>query len=414
MNFTIYLPLLLISIMLLHCSVFVYNPESDLISEQFCWIHFASVILAIGIILMEFPKSKSKITFSLPDLLLILLYGIVLISCKTEQCQIPNRFLFISQLITLWFMLRVLLQVHKELLLFFNLIMIFTSILIAYYLFFCTDTTSIFYLATNKASLSAIKINLYLDYIAVIYPICLNMSLHNLNCNKFRNWNTSTCLFYFSTLGTCTTVMIVLSYTHHPLWIITTIASLWIVWERYKHKINVIKSLPKKYLSIIIGAIFILVIIISIQLIHSKMNTSSFIERVLSMNFIYPNKECWIISTEFKMGGLFLFFSWIISSVYYGIKHRQTAAVYSILIMCIISLYKNPFQQPYFWVLLIFLIIICITQPEKPLKEKGYPYIGILSAIVSCFLFYGQIDDFNYYRKWLESQKLQSVISLKK
>ena len=154
MNFTIYSPFILISIMLLHCSVFVYNPESNLISGQFCWIHFASVLLAIGVIIMEFSQSKSRLTFSLPDVLLILLFGIVLISCRSEQCLTPNRFLLISQLLTLWFMLRVLFQVHKELLLFCNMIFIFTSFFITYYLLFCTQTDSIFYCSTNKPSFS--------------------------------------------------------------------------------------------------------------------------------------------------------------------------------------------------------------------------------------------------------------------
>ena len=144
------------------------------------------------------------------------------------------------------------------------------------------------------------------------------------------------------------------------------------------------------------------------------MNINTSLERFLSMNFQYPNKEYWIISPNFKILGLFLFLSWILSSVYYGIKHRQTSAVYSIFTMCVISLYKNPFQQPYSWILLISLMIICITQPEKLLKEKGYPYIGILSAIISCFLFYGQIDNFNHYKKWLKSHNSQFTFSLKK
>ena len=144
------------------------------------------------------------------------------------------------------------------------------------------------------------------------------------------------------------------------------------------------------------------------------MNINSSFERFLSMSFQYPNKEYWIISPKFKILGLFLFLSWILSSVYYGIRHRQTTAVYSIFTMCVISLYKDPFQQPYSWILLISLMIICITQPEKLLKEKGYPYIGILSAIISCFLFYGQIDNFNHYKKWLKSHNSQFTFSLKK
>lgn len=113
-NFFSYLRLLLLATsgMLLLCIIFAMNPElaDGTLSGKICWFHFTSLLLAGGVLLMEFTTKKSRFIFSLPDALLLLLFGIVLVSYDKDENLQPERFLFIAQLVALWFMLRGALQ----------------------------------------------------------------------------------------------------------------------------------------------------------------------------------------------------------------------------------------------------------------------------------------------------------------
>ena len=117
-NFFSYLRLLLLATsgMLLLCIIFAMNPElaDGTLSGKICWFHFTSLLLAGGVLLMEFTTKKSRFIFSLPDALLLLLFGIVLVSYDKDENLQPERFLFIAQLVALWFMLRGALQAHQE------------------------------------------------------------------------------------------------------------------------------------------------------------------------------------------------------------------------------------------------------------------------------------------------------------
>lgn len=122
-NSIYYLRLLLLATsgMLLLCIIFAMNPElaDGTLSGKICWFHFTSLLLAGGVLFMEFTTQKSRFIFSLPDALLLLLFGIALISYDKDENLQPERFLFIAQLVALWFMLRGTLQAYQELRLFF-------------------------------------------------------------------------------------------------------------------------------------------------------------------------------------------------------------------------------------------------------------------------------------------------------
>lgn len=82
--------------------------------EKFAGFHFTSLLLAGGVLLMEFTTKKSRFIFSLPDALLLLLFGIVLVSYDKDENLQPERFLFIAQLVALWFMLRGAYRLHRN------------------------------------------------------------------------------------------------------------------------------------------------------------------------------------------------------------------------------------------------------------------------------------------------------------
>ena len=95
-NFFSYLRLLLLATsgMLLLCIIFAMNPElaDGTLSGKICWFHFTSLLLAGGVLLMEFTTKKSRFIFSLPDALLLLLFGIVLVSYDKDENLQPERF----------------------------------------------------------------------------------------------------------------------------------------------------------------------------------------------------------------------------------------------------------------------------------------------------------------------------------
>ena len=68
-NFFSYLRLLLLATsgMLLLCIIFAMNPElaDGTLSGKICWFHFTSLLLAGGVLLMEFTTKKSRFIFSL-------------------------------------------------------------------------------------------------------------------------------------------------------------------------------------------------------------------------------------------------------------------------------------------------------------------------------------------------------------
>ena len=86
--------LLATSGMLLLCTIFAINPElaNGTFSGRICWFHFTALLLAGSVLLMEFTTRKSRFIFSLPDALLLLLFGIVLITYDKDRNLQPFPF----------------------------------------------------------------------------------------------------------------------------------------------------------------------------------------------------------------------------------------------------------------------------------------------------------------------------------
>ena len=99
--------------MLLLLTIFIPSVESMPNSKfgPFDWFHFTSMLFAIGVLL---TKPTTRFKFLLPDIILLLLFGIVLYQYQTNSLFSSEQFLFVSQLIVLWFMLRATLQSQKE------------------------------------------------------------------------------------------------------------------------------------------------------------------------------------------------------------------------------------------------------------------------------------------------------------
>lgn len=235
-NFFSYLRLLLLATsgMLLLCIIFAMNPElaDGTLSGKICWFHFTSLLLAGGVLLMEFTTKKSRFIFSLPDALLLLLFGIVLVSYDKDENLQPERFLFIAQLVALWFMLRGALQAHQELRPFFITIIIFTGIVPAIWGISHTINPAPITHPVFRLLETSLKPEPFYGYIAVIFPVCLNTLLRFKNCDKIALWKSRTFLFYFSILGSTLIITTLIFKTDQPVWLAALLSGIWVCWMR--------------------------------------------------------------------------------------------------------------------------------------------------------------------------------------
>lgn len=457
-NFFSYLRLLLLATsgMLLLCIIFAMNPElaDGTLSGKICWFHFTSLLLAGGVLLMEFTTKKSRFIFSLPDALLLLLFGIVLISYDKDENLQPERFLFIAQLVALWFMLRGALQAHQELRPFFITIIIFTGIVpaiwgISHAINPAPITHPVFRLLETS-----LKPEPFYGYIAVIFPVCLNTLLRFKNCDKVALWKSRTFLFYFSILGSTLIITTLIFKTDQPVWLAALLSGIWVCWMRLIGWKQTKEAIQKHIQLFAISSIILFVAITAVILVGNIQKAQAGDRRLLIWNITtqaimehpvtgigiggfpatyakeqsayfetdtasskekqtatcpqYAYNEYLQIGLELGITGLLFFIFWLAFSLYYGIRHRQIGTSGGILALGIFALYSYPLQLPTYWVLLLFLTAICVTNPkhDKQRAQRSIPYISAIAAILTCILFYGQKDTYYTYREWKTLQEL--------
>ena len=457
-NFFSYLRLLLLATsgMLLLCIIFAMNPElaDGTLSGKICWFHFTSLLLAGGVLLMEFTTKKSRFIFSLPDALLLLLFGIVLVSYDKDENLQPERFLFIAQLVALWFMLRGALQAHQELRPFFITIIIFTGIVpaiwgISHAINPAPITHPVFRLLETS-----LKPEPFYGYIAVIFPVCLNTLLRFKNCDKVALWKSRTFLFYFSILGSTLIITTLIFKTDQPVWLAALLSGIWVCWMRLIGWKQTKEAIQKHIQLFAISSIILFVAITAVILVGNIQKAQAGDRRLLIWNITtqaimehpvtgigiggfpatyakeqsayfetdtasskekqtatcpqYAYNEYLQIGLELGITGLLFFIFWLAFSLYYGIRHRQIGASGGILALGIFALYSYPLQLPTYWVLLLFLTTICVTNPKhnKQRAQRSIPYISAIAAILTCILFYGQKDTYYTYREWKTLQEL--------
>ena len=270
-NFFSYLRLLLLATsgMLLLCIIFAMNPElaDGTLSGKICWFHFTSLLLAGGVLLMEFTTKKSRFIFSLPDALLLLLFGIVLVSYDKDENLQPERFLFIAQLVALWFMLRGALQAHQELRPFFITIIIFTGIVPAIWGISHTINPAPITHPVFRLLETSLKPEPFYGYIAVIFPVCLNTLLRFKNCDKIALWKSRTFLFYFSILGSTLIITTLIFKTDQPVWLAALLSGIWVCWMRLIGWKQTKKAIQKHIQLFAISSIILFVAITAVILV---------------------------------------------------------------------------------------------------------------------------------------------------
>lgn len=358
------------------------------------------------------------------------------------------------QLVALWFMLRGALQAHQELRPFFITIIIFTGIVPAIWgISHTIDPTPITHPVFKLLEIS-LKPEPFYGYIAVIFPICLNTLLRFKNCDKIALWESRTFLFYFSILGAVLIITALLFKINQPVWIAAILSGIWVCWTRMIGWKQTKETIQQHIKLFAISSIILFVIVAAIILAGNIQKAQAGDRRLLIWNITtqaimehpitgtgiggfpatyakeqsayfetdiasskekqtaicprYAYNEYLQIGLELGITGLLLFIFWLAFSLYYGIKHRQIGASGGILALGIFALYSYPLQLPTYWVLLLFLTVICVTNPkhDKQRIQRSIPYISAIAAVLTCILFYGQKDIYYTYKEWKTLQKL--------
>lgn len=460
-----YLQLLTLSAsgMLLLCIVFTSNPElaNGIISGKLCWFHFTVLLFACCILLMEITIKKSRFTFSLPDGLLLFLFGTMLISYDNHLNLQPEKLLFIAQLTMMWFMLRSALQAHPYLKMFFLSTIMFTSVIVSVWsINYLYGSTSSEHLLSRLIEGDVNSNLLFSGYLAIILPLCLNKLFRLRNCDKTAWWETRTLLYYLSWAGFILILITLPGSMDHPAWMAACISCIWVCWMRligWEKTKCIIKKHTKLFIAFFI---FSFLFMAGIPEIERLTNIGSPEKRILMWNITakaimkhpltgtglgsFPTVYAKTQSAYFTSGqatdaemkiaecpnfayneylhmgleigiiGTLLFILWLAFSIFYGIKHRQIGSSGGILALAVFAMYSYPLQLPSFWVILVFLSAICVAKPKysPELSPRDFPFIGAITAVTTCILFCAQIHMFNTYKEWEKLRTLYNNNSL--
>ena len=435
---------------LLLCIVFAANPDiaEGTITGKIFWFHFTILLLAFSVLFMEITIEKSKFTFTLPDGLLLLFSGLILTMYDRDLNPQPEKLLFVGQITMLWFMLRAVIQTHPELRLFFISIIICTGIFEAMW--------GIGQVHGNPAedhpffNGSGLLFNPgpFAGYLAIILPLCLNMTLRFRDCNKIAWWETRTMLFYLSTVGTIIILVALPGGESRPAWLAAIASCCWVFFLR-KARWKILKERVMMHSkTVVIVCAFLFLFIAGLPTLGDFIHPDKSAGRMLMWNVTtkailkqpitgtglggfatsyaktqadyfasgrasdterlaascpkFAFNEYLQMGLEFGIAGLLLFSLWIGFVLYYGLKNKQIGITGSIIALLFFSMYSYPLQLPSFWVLLLFFSAICVTIPAKLQKPspKTSPYIGTLAALAACILFFGQQGYYEPYKEW--------------
>lgn len=430
--------------------VFAANPEiaEGTITGKVFWFHFTTLLLAFSVLFMEITVKKSFFKFSLPDGLLLSLAGLMLFTYNRELDPQPERLLFASQLAMVWFMLRAILQIHKELRPFFLTVIMCTGIFEAIWgMGHLYGSPSIDHPLFGDGS-PIFNIKLLSCYLAIILPICINQMLRFSNCDKIAIWETRTMLFYLATAATIIIIITLPGGMSRSAWAAAFVSSCWVFFLR-KYSWPRMKQWVLKHNKLVVtGCTLLFVIVAGLPTIASMLGSDKSSERMLMWNMTtkailaqpitgtglggfpaayaktqadyfasgkasaeehmvascpkFAFNEYLQIGLELGIAGLLLFALWVGFSFYYGLKNNQLGATGSILALLFLAMYSYPLQLPSFWVLFIFFSAICVTRPVnlQNTSSKSLPFIGALAAVTACVLFFSQLNYYDHYKKW--------------
>ncbi|WP_234347385.1 O-antigen ligase family protein [Parabacteroides bouchesdurhonensis] len=461
-TFLSYLRLLFLSIsgMLILCIVFAANTSfvNGMVMGKIFWFHNMVLLFAGSTLFMEITTMRTKnFRFILSDILILLFAAISLATYNWKLNPEPEKLLFGGQLIMLWFMLRLAIKNYQSLLMFYLSIIICTGIFEAIW-----GMTQLYGFSPSNHSLFKLTGTFFnpgpfSGYLAIVLPVSFGIMLRFRNCKKAQFWNPRTTLYYLSWLAIIIIIIILPAGMSRSAWIAAAISCIW-VYVTYRIGWKNIHIYWKEHRKLFISFLFIGIAVISIgifaiysikkdsangrllmwhitakaieqqplkgvgiggfpetyaqtQAEYFASGKASEIEMYVAGSPEYAFNEFLQIGLEQGIPGLIVFLAWVGCSLYYGIRSKRYGTTGGIIALMIFAFSSYPFQLPSFWVLLIFLSVICVStnkvKESHSIRNKcKLPCIGLITTLGCGLLFLAERHMPETYNQWTIAKAL--------
>ena len=409
------------------------------------WFHLSMALMAIGTIVTIGFGRKKGISFSLPDGLLLLFAGVTLVTYDWQLGPEPEKLLFGGQLIVLWFLLRHFLTEAPCLKFFFLFILMLTGLVEAVWGMQQLHGHAYSHHSLFRLTGSFFNPGPYSGYLAVVLPVCLWTAM------RFQKG-----MRYFGWVCVGAILVVLPAGMSRSAWVAAVVACGWVYWaerigwEKTKALYGRYKNVAVPFFAIVIlsagwafaglyglkrdsadGRLLMWKVTGKAIAGHPVTGTGlgGFPEAYAEMQGQYfgteeaTDKEKRVagcpeyafneylqIGLEQGIGGWIVFVSWLGSMMYYGIRNRQHGAVGGVLALVVFAMSSYPLQLPSFWVALMFLGAVCVTEKGTQRTQRARIFAeklltGLL-ALTAVGLFVGQKGNYEAYRRWGRMQML--------
>ncbi|OUP22720.1 hypothetical protein B5F32_00515 [Parabacteroides distasonis] len=438
---------------LLLCTPFAIMSElvNGIIMGKLYWVQLILFIFSIYIPFSLFTKKqKPDISLTWNDFILPLIGIWSAIAYPWTLNPEPEKIIFIGQMVILWFILRYTISKYPMLGNYFLFVLIGIGLIEAIWGFkqlqgWTQSSHSLFRLTGSFFNPGP-----YSGYLAITLPIALGILLKQSKRNI---------LYYFAMLCILTIIVILPAGMSRSAWIAAICSCAWVYamyrldWKRIK--IELIQHKKPYIICGFLGCVLFLAGSTYFYTLKKDSADGRFLMWKVTAKAIqkYPvigtglggfpaayaeaqaeymtsrkasEQEKWIagcpeyafneylqIGLEQGIIGLALFMTCLGSIVYKGIKNKRYACCGGIIALAIFAFSSYPLQLPEFWVVLIFLGVMCVTpNPDQIQKDETEPshnewykrvfLIGV--AILGITLFWTQKDYYRAYQKWDRAQ----------
>ena len=432
------------------CTPFINMTElaNGLVTGKMCWFHLAMLFFSVCVFLMMSTQKGTAITSTFSDLLVLFFAVIVLITYKWSLNPEPEKLLFAGQLVILWFLLRYILTTYRELKFFFLFTLMLTGLVEAVWGMQQLHGHVYSHHSLFRLTGSFFNPGPYSGYLAVVLPVCLWTAM------RFQKG-----MHYFGWVCVGAILVVLPAGMSRSAWMAAVVACGWVYWtERIGWEKT--KAVCRRYKNATIPFIAIVAILVGCtiagvygmkqdsadgRLLMWKVTGKAIAGQPLAGTGLggfpaayaeaqggyfatgnatdrekrvagcpeYAFNEYLQIGLEQGVGGLIVFVAWLGNMAYYGIRNRQQGAAGGVLALAVFAVSSYPLQLPSFWVALVFLGAICVTEDgtrtrSSALSVSPVCHITMISllSLASVCLFILQKGQYEAYKRWGRMQMI--------
>jgi O-antigen ligase len=449
--------------------VLIVSPElvNGMVVGQQVWFHYAAMAFAGSVLLTWIMQKKIVIAFTLPDLLVLALSGLLLFTYNWDLTPAYTRLVFILQLVPFWFVLRFALASNPELRYLFIIGLTFIGLIESVWGF--RQLYGFTYSNHHLFSLTGSFYNPgpYSGYLAVILPLALDMVLKYRSYTYLWPLRKKNLLYWFSTVTVVVVITILPAGMSRSAWIAAGVSCAWIAWIRLsgREKLLELWNRYSRYRLVAIVCVSLILIggiagayllkkdsadgrvlmwkiaakvitknsvegtglggfatpYASAQETYFASGEASYTEKLVAGTPEYLFNEYLQLILELGIFGFICFVLFIGSCFYKGYKNGQTAACGGLIALCVFAFSSYPLQLPSFCIVLTILLALCLIPPRyketEPFTGKyrirlsaGFTGLFILIMCGASFsIFWFQKDMYSNYKEWSKIKMLHQV-----